>query len=97
MCHQSVGLVQGALERSGIATVSVTLWPEITAHMRISRAAYVRFPAGNPLGEPNRPEQQRRMLSDLLELLETAPGPETIVELPWRWRRMDVQMKRLRG
>ena len=91
MCHQSVGLVQGALERSGIATVSLTLRPEITAHMRVSRAAYVRFPLGSPFGEPGRADHQRRILEDLLRLLEVAREPETLVELPHRWRRMDMR------
>ena len=88
MCHQSVGLVQGALERSGIATVSLTLRPDITAHMNVSRAAYVRFPLGNPFGEAHRPDQQRRVLLDLLEIVVDAPAP-TLRELPYRWRRMD--------
>ncbi|MEX0952385.1 MAG: hypothetical protein WDZ26_00990 [Nitriliruptoraceae bacterium] len=89
MCHQSVGLVQGALERAGIATVSLTLRPEITANMNISRAAYVRFPLGNPFGENGRPDHQRTILSDLLDLVESAEQPSTVIELPHRWRRMD--------
>ncbi len=89
MCHQSVGLVQGALERAGIATASLTLRPEITGNMRISRAAFVRFPLGNPFGEQGRPDHQRIVLGDLLDLVETAEAPETLVELPHRWRRMD--------
>jgi hypothetical protein len=89
MCHQSVGLVQGALERAGIATVSLTLRPEITAHMNVSRAAFVRFPLGNPFGENGRPDHQRIILRDLLELVERADEPGTLVELPYRWRRMD--------
>lgn len=88
MCHQSVGLVQGALERAGIATVSLTLRPDITAHMNVSRAAYVRFPLGNPFGEGHRPDQQRRVLLDLLEIVVDAERP-TLRELPYRWRRMD--------
>ena len=87
MCHQSVGLVQGALEREGIATVALTLRPDITAHMNVSRAAYVRFPLGNPFGEANRPDHQRRILADLLRLVVEAERP-VLVELPYRWRRM---------
>ena len=89
MCHQSVGLVQGALERSGIATVTLTLRPEITAHMKVSRAAFVRFPLGNPFGEAGRPDHQRRILGDLLQLVNDATEPNTLIELPYRWRRMD--------
>jgi hypothetical protein len=89
MCHQSVGLVQHALEEAGIATASITLRPDITAHMNVSRAAYVRFPLGNPYGEAGRPDHQRRLLEDLLALVVSAEEP-ALVELPHRWRRMDA-------
>lgn len=87
MCHQSVGLVQNALESAGIATVTVSLRPEITAHMNVARAAYVRFPLGNPFGEAHQPAQHLRILRDLLDLVENATEP-VLVELPYRWRRM---------
>ncbi len=87
MCHRSVGLVQGAIERAGIPTAALTLRPEITIHMNVSRAAYVRFPLGNPFGEPHRPGQHRLVLEDLFTLLETATGPNTLIELPYRWKR----------
>ena len=86
MCHRSVGLVQSELEAAGMSTVSVCLRPDISLAMKVPRAVYVRFPLGNPLGEPNRPDQQRRILEDLFGLLETADEP-TVVELPYRWRR----------
>jgi hypothetical protein len=86
MCHRSVGLVQSQLESAGMSTVSLCLRPDISFAMKVPRAAYVRFPLGNPLGEPGRPDQQRRILDDLFELLETAERPG-IVELPYRWRR----------
>ena len=86
MCHRSVGLVQGAIERAGLPTVSLTLRPEITAHMNISRAAYVRFPLGNPMGEAHQPRQHSLVLDQLLTLLESSTEP-TLVELPFRWRR----------
>ncbi len=89
MCHQSVGLVQGALESAGIAAVSLTLRPEITACMNVSRAAHVRFPLGNPFGEVGRADHQRRILLDLLTLVEEADVAPYLVELPYRWRRMD--------
>lgn len=91
MCHQSVGLIQGALEAAGVATVSLTLRPEITAHMRVSRAAFVRFPLGNPFGENGRPDHQGVVLRDLLRLVEHCDAPDTLVELPYRWRRMDTR------
>lgn len=88
MCHQSVGLLQGAIEQQGIPTISVTVRPEITAHANVSRACYMRFPTGNPVGEPNKPDQQRMILQAVLEQLVAIQTPGTIVELPFRWRRM---------
>ncbi len=88
MCHQSVGLLQGAIEEHGISTISITVRPEITAHANIPRACYVRFPTGNPVGEPNKPYQQRMILSAVLEQLVEIKEPGTIVELPFRWRRI---------
>src|SRR6266576_2812873 len=74
MCHQSVGLLQGAIERRGIPTISVTVRPEITAHSNISRACYLRFPTGNPMGEPHKADQQRMLLTALLD--EADPNEE---------------------
>ncbi len=88
MCHQSVGLLQGAIEQQGILTISVTVRPEITAHANVSRACYMRFPTGNPVGEPHKPDQQRMILQAVLEQLVAIQTPGTIVELPFRWRRM---------
>jgi hypothetical protein len=88
MCHQSVGLLQGAIERLGIPTISVTVRPEITVHANVSRGCYVRFPTGNPMGEPHKADQQRMILMAVLEQLTVIQEPGTIVELPFRWRRM---------
>jgi D-proline reductase (dithiol) PrdB len=88
MCHQSVGLLQGAIEQHGIPTISITVRPEITIHANVSRSCYVRFPTGNPVGEPHRPDQQRLILTAVLEQLVAMQKPGTMVELPFRWRRM---------
>jgi hypothetical protein len=69
-----------------MSTVSVCLRPDISLAMKVPRAAYVRFPLGNPMGEPGRRDQHAQILEDLFELLETADEPG-IVELPYRWRR----------
>lgn len=88
MCHKSVGLVQNIVERAGIATVALTVRPEITWGVGVPRAAYVRFPTGAPLGEPGQAWQHRTILRAVLSLLETVDEPATIWELPFRWRRM---------
>jgi hypothetical protein len=40
------------------------------------------------MGQPHRPEQAKTILADVLGLLEEAEGPEYIIQLPYRWRRM---------
>lgn len=88
MCHQSVGLIQGAIEAAGISTISVTVRPEVTLNMQVARAAYVRFPTGNPVGEPHKPHQQRTILRGVLRALEAIQEPGSVLEMPYRWRRM---------
>lgn len=57
----------------------------------VPRAAYIRFPLGNPIGEPGNVDQQKEILSDLLTLLEnfpfSKPNGSGIAILPYRWRR----------
>ena len=68
MCHQTVGLAQAELERRGIATVSVTMLPEITRRIRPPRALAVPFPLGFPLGRANDVALQRAILCEMLAL-----------------------------
>lgn len=89
MCHRSVGLVQNHVESAGITTVCVTMRPEITFTLGVPRAAAIRFPLGNPMGEAGKPEQQRMILSELLRVAAEATEPGQIFELPYRWRRME--------
>lgn len=56
--------------------------------MNISRAAYLRFPTGNPMGQAGKPEQAETLLTAVLEVLEQADEPGWFVQLPYRWRRM---------
>lgn len=72
MCHQSVGLVQSIIERSGIPTVSISLLPEITTRVRPPRALAVDRPLGYPLGLPHEPEVQKRILQAAFRMLAAA-------------------------
>ncbi len=69
MCNQTVGLVQAALERVGITTVSLTLLREITTVLKPPRALFVPFPLGFPLGAPHDAAQQYRVIAAALDLL----------------------------
>jgi len=78
MCHQTVGLVAGELERRGIATTSVTVLPEITRKVRTPRALSVPYPLGYPLGRPNDVELQTRIVRAALALLRSV-GPAPVL------------------
>jgi hypothetical protein len=70
MCNQTVGLIQGALEEAGIASVSLTLLEEVTRKVKPPRALFVPFPFGYPLGKPHESTLQRRVILESFELLQ---------------------------
>lgn len=68
-CHQAAGLVQSVIEKSGVPTVSISLLADVTECVEPPRALRVRRPLGYPLGEPNNPDLQRKILQAALGLL----------------------------
>ncbi len=80
MCHQSVGLVQSVIEKSGIPTVSITLLREVTERVRPPRALAVDRPLGYPLGEPGNAPLQKRIILAALGLLAQPFSEPLIVE-----------------
>lgn len=81
MCHQSVGLIQSIIEKAGIATVSVTLLPEITRRVAPPRALSINYPFGYPLGSANDTKLQRSIIMAALSLLNESLLP---VQREWR-------------
>jgi hypothetical protein len=75
MCVQTVSLVQAAIEREGIATVSISLLREVTAIIKPPRSLFVSFPMGYPLGEPDNPELQHKVIAAALALLGRSDVP----------------------
>jgi hypothetical protein len=69
----------------------MTVQPHITATVGAPRAVFLRFPAGNQVGEAGKPIQQRAILSAVLEAAYYIQSPGTIVELPYRWRRFPIE------
>jgi hypothetical protein len=69
MCVQTVGLIQAAIERAGITTVSISLLHEVTDVLRPPRALFVPYRLGFPLGEPNNSALQHRIIAAALALL----------------------------
>jgi hypothetical protein len=79
MCNQAVSLIAAELERRGITTVCVILLREIAEKVRPPRALTVPFRHGFPLGAPNDPALQRRVIEAALALLERNDVPVLVV------------------
>ena len=75
MCQQTVCLLQAAIERAGIATVSISLLREVTSLFKPPRSLFVPFPMGYPLGAPHDPDLQHRVIAAALALLERDDVP----------------------
>jgi hypothetical protein len=70
-----VGGLAHILEDEGIPTTHISLIRTHTEKIKPPRALAVPFELGRPLGAPNEPDFQRRVLQDCLELLERPSGP----------------------
>ena len=76
-----MGALSHYLEREGIPTTQISLIREHTEIIRPPRALWVPFELGRPLGAPENPALQRRVLLAALELLDAPEGP-LIVDFP---------------
>lgn len=76
-----MGLVAAEIEKRGIATVCLSCLDAVTAKVRPPRWLALPFPLGYPLGAPQDPQLQRRVLRAALALARhPGPGP---VRAPW--------------
>jgi len=81
-----VGLIQRAIEEKGIRTASITHLPNVTEKVRPPRSLFLRFPLGRSFGQAGASELQKNILWDAIQFATTGE-PESIVELPYRWKR----------
>ena len=76
-------------EDEGVAATGVSLVREHTLGMRPPRLLWVPFEFGRPLGAPNDPDFQRRVIVTALQLLEAERGPilaDFPDDAPQSWR-----------
>jgi hypothetical protein len=78
-----VGLVQRVLEARGLPTVALSMIPDLTRAVGVPRLAGISYPMGRPCGRPHDADGQRGVLRAMLELLATAQGPDSYIELPF--------------
>jgi len=87
-----VGVIAREVERAGIVTTSISLVKHFTQQVKPPRALWVPFPFGRPLGAPNDPEIQRRVLIAALDLCERSGG--AVLEdfaLPQQYEHLDAK------
>ena len=74
-----MGLIQSVIEKSGIATVGISLLREVTEKVNPPRTLFADLPLGYPLGRPNDPRLQKEIITSALDLLRD-PGPLPIIK-----------------
>ena len=67
--------------------------PELTRAVGVPRLAGVSYPMSRPLGRPHDRNGQRAVLRATLELLASASGPDSYVELPFEWPETPAQAR----
>jgi D-proline reductase (dithiol) PrdB len=75
-----VGLIQGAIEKAGIPTVSISLLREVTQKVAPPRVLFVDRPLGYPLGTPHMADEQHEIIAAALKVLESTDPLPLFVE-----------------
>lgn len=70
-----------------MTTVALALVRELAVAVKAPRMLYLHWPFGHALGEPGKRDQQRTILHDAFSLVQIAPHPGLVVDLPYQWRR----------
>ncbi len=81
-----MGLIQYALEKEGIPTISISHLVDLTTKVRVPRALHLRFPLGRSFGRAREVDVQRQILLDCINYLQEITQPETVVKLPYKWK-----------
>ena len=76
-----MGLIQRAIEASGIATISISLSKDISQKVLPPRAVYTGFPLGHPIAFPGEIFRQKQVLRILFKYLKEMNSPGTIADL----------------
>ena len=85
LSHQTMAVLQRAIEKEGMATVSISLCRDLIQQVGVPRCVHYRFPFGFTLGDVNDQSTQLSILKDTLRVLEEIEEPGTIIELAYQW------------
>lgn len=81
-----MGLIQYAIEKIGIPTISITHLRDLTEKVRVPRALHLRFPLGRSFGRAFETDLQKEILLDTIRYLSEINEPETLIKLPYKWK-----------
>jgi D-proline reductase (dithiol) PrdB len=81
-----VGLIQYAIEKAGIPTISISHLAEVTKKVRVPRSLHLRFPLGRSFGRAGDDHLQTQILQDAIHYLSEMNSSETMVKLPYKWK-----------
>lgn len=87
LCNHSLAIIQRVLEAAALATISVTIEPELMKSVKVPRGMSVDFPPGCPIGEPGEHDKQLKVLREALEYLTTMQQAGTVWRSPFKWTR----------
>jgi hypothetical protein len=80
-----VPVLARTLEEAGLPTVMVTMMPYWAERVGTPRTLAVEFPFGHTLGPTHRPDLQKRVIREALQLLTSAKQSGEIVHSQVRW------------
>ena len=67
--------------------MGISIERKFTEQVRPSRAVFLKWPYGHPLGEAGATRQHRVVLMEAFKALVTIEKPGQITDLPFRWKR----------
>ncbi len=73
------------IESAGIATVMVTMMPDLAEKFRLSRVVGVEFPFGHAYGMPNDTAMQEQVARTAVQALREARQPGFRLDVPIEW------------
>jgi hypothetical protein len=80
-----VPVLARTLEAAGLSTIMITMMPVWAEAIGVPRTLAVEFPFGHTLGAAGDKAQQKRIISQALDILEHADQPGQIVSSPEKW------------
>ena len=81
-----MGLVQREIETAGLATVTISNIPDLTAAVSVPRLVAVEHPMSRTMGNAGGRARQIAVLQASLQAFADMEEPGSVEHLPYKWR-----------